>query len=66
MKEAPGSSETSVLTRATRRNIPEDTFFHIFLSFIDPFRFTQPLDIEIASGLHDILYKIIETGGKQQ
>jgi hypothetical protein len=24
-KEAPGSSETSVLTRATRRNNPEDT-----------------------------------------
>jgi ribosomal protein L39E len=25
MKEAPGSSETSVLARATRRNNPEDT-----------------------------------------
>jgi hypothetical protein len=32
MMEALSSSKTSVLTRATRRNNPEDTFLHNLLN----------------------------------
>jgi hypothetical protein len=36
MKEAPNYSETSVFTRATRRNITEDTIFLLFYPTAPP------------------------------
>jgi hypothetical protein len=52
MKEAPGSSETLILTRATRRNNPEDTILHSILSFIFHFKLEREFQEDSCALLH--------------
>jgi hypothetical protein len=55
MKEAPGSSETSVLTRATRRNNPEDAILQ-FITMLTSYRYWSASVIKLihSTVLHSI------------
>jgi hypothetical protein len=49
MKEALSSSETSVISRATQRNIPEDAILlFIYNSEAEQFRWVQVLGLKVV------------------
>jgi hypothetical protein len=60
MKEAPGSSETLVLTRATWRNKPEDTILRLAIVFMKEDSLRQALiQVFLAIVLQHHLSKIL-------
>jgi hypothetical protein len=69
MKEAPGSSETSVLTRAPRRNNPEDTILHDHYLMVAKVRKTLAVNKQRFQRFHADSFnfnKLNEVGGEEQ